>query len=118
MSCKFTSSLLPVQVAILSDIVNNYKKKNQSQDILIAFLRFHAARKYAEPTDPGKLYSVECGFRLLTKWPEIVQWTWSSSVAVEKNKLSENNSAQSVRWQNICVMQRVLYRCQQMSLWS
>lgn len=75
-----TKSFLLVQVAILSEMVNDYKKKNQSQDLLIAFLRFHATRECAEPTYPGKLYFVECGFRLLTKWPEIVEGTWSQGL--------------------------------------
>jgi len=59
-----------VQVEIFFEAVNDYKKKNQSQDIPIAFLRFHAARKYAERTYPGKLYLKESGFRLLLSDPE------------------------------------------------
>lgn len=45
-------SPLLVQVAILSEIVNDYKTKNESQDLLIAFLRFHATGECAEPTHP------------------------------------------------------------------
>lgn len=59
MSFRYTLSPLLVQVAILSEIVNDYKKKNKSQDLLIAFLRFHATRKYAEPTYPEKRYLEE-----------------------------------------------------------
>lgn len=43
MSFNFTPSPLPVQVEIFFETVNDYKKKNQSQDIPIAFLRFHVA---------------------------------------------------------------------------
>lgn len=40
---QWASTLHQVLVEIFFETINDYKKKNQSQDIPIAFLRFHVA---------------------------------------------------------------------------